>query len=169
MSRASQRGGPCSPRPCSPQPCSPQPCAQLGAVAGRAPSRRGRGIAPTSLLRLSARSRPVRHPAAHAEHLPGVCQEPPVQPADPGALQAEPRLRQAAEALRGQARLRGEDPGDLPHLPHVPGDRGLQRHNVVVPNPEPCRKHLVVGKDQQGLEPVQSLSCLGSAGLGVWG
>lgn len=36
---------------------------------------------------------------------------------------------------------------------------------MVVPNPEPCRKHLVVGKDQQGLEPVQSLSCSGSAGL----
>lgn len=71
---------------------------------------------------LSLYSRPVRHPAAHVEYLPGVCKEPPVQPADPSSLQAESRLWQAVEAVRGQAWLWGEDSGDLPHLPHVPGE-----------------------------------------------
>lgn len=159
MSPVSQRGGPCSPRP-----CSPQPRARLGAAAGRAQARRGWGIAPTSLLRLSARSRPVRHPAAHAEHLPGVRQEPPVQPADPGALQAEPRLRQAAEALRGQAGLRGEDPGDLPDLPHVPGDRGLRRHNVVVQSSSPAGGIWWWGRISRGWNP-----CGASAARAVLG
>lgn len=76
----------------------------------------------------SVGSRPLRHPVAHAEHLPGVCEKPPVQSADPGPLQAEPRLRQAAQTVRGQARLWGENPGDLSHLPHVSGQ--LNCHTV---------------------------------------
>ena len=66
-------------------------------------------------------SRPVRHPAADAEHLPGVCEEPSVQPAGSGQLQTEPRLRQAAQTVRVQRCLRGPHAGDVPHLPHVPG------------------------------------------------
>lgn len=53
---------------------------------------------PVCLLSL-ATSWPLWHSPAHAEHLPGVCSQSPVQPADPGPLQTEPWFWQAAEAV----------------------------------------------------------------------
>lgn len=89
---------------------------------------------------------PVWHLAAHAEYLPGVCEKPPVQPANPGSLQTEPRLWQAAEAVRGQAGLRGEDSGDLPDLPHVPGVTVRAQVHLSTIQCDPCLSPLVVCK-----------------------
>lgn len=73
------------------------------------------------VLPVSTLSRPVWYPAAHAQHLPGVRTEPPVQSAGSGQLQTKPGLWQAAQTVRVQRCLRGPHVGDLPHLPHVPG------------------------------------------------
>lgn len=63
----------------------------------------------------------VRHAAANAQYLPGVCAEPSLQSTAVDRMQTECILHSSVGPTREQADLSGPVSGDISHLSDAPG------------------------------------------------
>ncbi|GBM62080.1 Ras-specific guanine nucleotide-releasing factor 2 [Araneus ventricosus] len=65
--------------------------------------------------------RSLRHVAAHADHLSGVREEPPLQPPGPGRMQAEGEVRGNSQETGGEIESAGKNTRDISYLPDASG------------------------------------------------